>query len=118
MLLSVASNICNCSPAVIKSKGKLIAIATQVLYRNLVEGAVDAALEQAESVLNRIRVRVTHAVGPAVVDGLVLGIEVPLEIDRIGSGLIRVDRVPLGANVLFERGADYLHSGIFHGNQA
>jgi len=55
-----------------------MAIATQVFYRSPVECAVDAALEQAESVLNRIRVRVTHAVGPAVVDGLVFGIEVPL----------------------------------------
>ena len=34
-----------------------MAIAAQVLYRNLVEGAVDAALEQAESVLNRVCVR-------------------------------------------------------------
>jgi hypothetical protein len=83
-------------PAAIESKGKFMAIAAQVLYRNLVEGAVDAALEQAEGVLNRIRVRVTQAIGPAVIDGLVLGIEVPLEIDRIGSGLIRVDRVRFG----------------------
>ena len=89
-----------------------------MLYRNLVEGAVDAALEQTESVLNRIRVGATNAVGPAVVDGLAFGIEVPLEIDRIDSGLIGVDRVRFGANVLFERGPEHLHFGIFDGNQA
>jgi len=95
-----------------------MAVAAQVLYRNPVECAVDATFEQAESVLNRIRVGVTNAVGPAVVDGLVFGIEVPLEIDRMGSRLIGVNRVRFGANVLFERGAEYLHFGIFHGNQA
>src|SRR5882762_10275241 len=60
-------------PATIEPIGKLIAVAAKVLYRNLVERAVDSALEQAECALNRIGVNVAHCVGTGVVDDAMRG---------------------------------------------
>src|SRR5260370_24437012 len=55
-------------PATVKPIGKLIAIAAQVLYRNLMERAVDSALEQGECALNRIGVNVAHRIRASVVN--------------------------------------------------
>ncbi|SRR5258708_1606041 len=55
-------------PAAVKPITKFIAVAAQVLYGNLVEGAIDAALEQAESVLNRIGVDFAPRIALVVID--------------------------------------------------
>src|SRR5579859_37226 len=55
-------------PAPIEPIGKLIAIASQVFYRNLVVGAIHAALEQRERVLNRVAVILANPVAAGMID--------------------------------------------------
>ena len=50
-------------PATVKPIGKLIAVTSQVLYRNLVEGAVHSLFEQREGALNRIGVQIAPVSG-------------------------------------------------------
>src|SRR6267142_4913035 len=56
----------------VKPIEKLIAVPCEVLYRNLVERAVDAALEQAESVLNRVGVDFAPCIALIVIDDAML----------------------------------------------
>jgi len=49
---------------------KLIAVAAQVLYRDFVERAVDAELEQRESISNRVGVNNAHRVDARVVNNV------------------------------------------------
>jgi hypothetical protein len=51
-----------------------------VFYRDLVERAVDTALEKRKSILNGVRVPVAYAVAPGVIDRQMFRIEIPLEV--------------------------------------
>jgi hypothetical protein len=51
-----------------KTIAKLVAVTAQVLFGNLVQCAVDSALQKAESVLHALRVIVTIHIGNYVID--------------------------------------------------
>jgi hypothetical protein len=58
--------------APIEAIGKLVVVACEVFYGNLVECAVNAALEKRESVLNRIGVDFAPCIAGIVIDDAVL----------------------------------------------
>jgi hypothetical protein len=66
----------------------------------MVERAVETFLEKAESILNRIGVRLAHGVGSLVNDGLMFAREFALEREYVYRVFVAVDRANLLADML------------------
>lgn len=97
--------------------GKFIAVASEMLYRNLVECSVDSLFQKRESVLNRIGMVFANPVGAAVIDRAVSASKATIAdycVDRRFVGLER----RIGTHVLFNHRFNYRHLRIVYRNQA
>lgn len=87
---------------------KFSKIAVQVLYRNLVKAAHDAALEQREGRLNGVGVDFTAHILPTVVNRVVLWQLILAQPEGIDRGLVGHDALDIGRDVCLYQWSDGL----------
>ncbi len=95
---------------------KLIAVAAQVLYRNLVVRSIHSALEQAESVLNRIGVVLADCVGAYMVNLAMAARKAARPDYAVNHAHIGL-QCRVGVNVLCDDRLNAGHLGVFRRNQ-